>query len=272
MTSSRDDHQPLDSPAGLLAFAREQRAIADAAEVRLLQAAVGWAVMHPAESITEAATLVERSFGDTGIPVAGPGAPLVAEFAIAEYAAAVGLSTDAGRRYLGHAVELRYRLEGLWQQVLAGRLVAWKARRIAETTLTLSVEAAAYVDKHVAPVAHQIGTAQLDRLVVEAIARHMPEQAEADRRAAWDQTHVTVHYATVGIAGTCQVTGELDLADALDLDHALAADAKTQADLGSVQTLDQRRATALGNIARRDLTLTYPTTETTTETTTENAG
>ena len=41
------------------------------------------------------------------MPVAGEGAPLVAEFAITEFAAAIGVSTDAGKRYVGHALELR---------------------------------------------------------------------------------------------------------------------------------------------------------------------
>src|SRR5690349_4650346 len=98
MSGSRDEHEQDGaawSPAGLLGFARDQRRAADQAEVSVLRAAVGWAVMHPAESITDAATWVDQNYGDTGIPVAGPGAPLVAEFAIAEFAAAVGLTTDA---------------------------------------------------------------------------------------------------------------------------------------------------------------------------------
>ena len=86
----------------------------------------------------------------------------------------------------------------------------------------------------------------------------MPDRAEEDRRQAWDRRHATIDYSSVGIAGTCQVTGELDLADALDLDQALAADAQHQADLGSSLTLDQRRSVALVNLARRDLVLHYP--------------
>ena len=31
---------------------------------------------------------------------------MVAEFAITEFAAAIGVSTDAGKRYVGHALEL----------------------------------------------------------------------------------------------------------------------------------------------------------------------
>ena len=259
MSSSRDDRLP-DSASGVLQLARDQRAAADAAEANLLQLAVQWAVIHPAESVEEAETIVLRSFGDTGIPVAGPGAPLVAEFSVAELAAALGLGTEAGKRFVGHALELRYRLPKLWDRVTTGDLPSWKARRIAEETLHLSIEAAAYVDRHVAPVAHKIKPAQTDRLVAEAVARLMPEEAEEERRAAWDQRRFDIDFDAAGIAGTCPVSGEVDLADAIDLNNALAADARTQADLGSTLTLDQRRSVAIGNIARRDLTLDYPRT------------
>ena len=43
-----------------------------------------------------------------------PGAPLVAEFCVAELALVLGMSTDAGQAYLGDAIEIRYRLPGLW--------------------------------------------------------------------------------------------------------------------------------------------------------------
>ena len=49
--------------------------------------------------------------------------------------------------------------------------------------------------------------------------------------------------------------GELDLADALDLDAAVAAGAQALKDLGSTDTLDVRRAVAVGDLARRQLTL-----------------
>src|SRR5215210_5667618 len=259
MSSSRDDRSawPPDHGSGVLAAARERRAVADRAEADLLELAVQWAVIHPAESVEEAETIRLRAFGDTGIPVAGPGAPLVAEFSVAELSAALGLGTEAGKRFVGHALELRYRLPKLWDRVVTGDLASWKARRIAEETLHLSMEAAAYVDRHVAPVAHKIKPAQTDRLVAEAMARLMPEQAEEERRAAWDQRKFDVDFDATGIAGTCPVTGELDLADAIDLHNALVADAATQADLGSTLSLDQRRSVALGNIARRDLTLDY---------------
>ncbi len=226
----------------MLAFAREQRAVADRAEANLLQAAVVWAAQHPAESL-EAAEVFRTSgyaggFGDTAVPLAGPGAPLVAEFSIAEFAAAVGLSTEAGKRYVGHAVELRYRLPRLWARVVAGDLPAWKARRVADVTAGhgLTVQAAAYVDRHVGPVAHKIRLAALDRLVEEAIARFMPETAEEIRRRAADGRHFDVDHDQVSFAGTSLIHGEVDLADALDLDQAVADRAAHLKDLGCARS------------------------------------
>ena len=84
-----------------------------AAEARLLQHAVDWAGMHSTDSIEDAAMLA--GYGDQGMPLAGAGAPLVAEFAVTEFAAAIGLSTEAGKRYVGHALELRHRLPRVWR-------------------------------------------------------------------------------------------------------------------------------------------------------------
>src|SRR4029453_1961980 len=108
-----------------------------------------------------------RHFGETGVPVAGPGAPLVGEFCVAEFAAAVGMPIEAGRDYLAEGVEAPCRLPRLGAGVIKGDLPAWRARRIARATIALSVEAAAFVDAHVAHVAHKVRPTQVDRLVEE---------------------------------------------------------------------------------------------------------
>src|SRR6186997_1243592 len=113
-----------DTAAGVLAQARADRAAADAAEARLLSHACAWADLHPAESIAEAVR-----FGDTPVPVAGEGAPLVAEFCVAEFAAALRLPTETGKAYLGEALELRHRLPKTWARVGSGDLPAWRAQR-----------------------------------------------------------------------------------------------------------------------------------------------
>src|SRR6188472_3948946 len=119
----------LDTASAVLEQARADRAAADAAEARLLAHACAWADLHPAESIHEAALLSRH--GDQPLAVAGPGAPLVAEFCVAEFAAALRLPTETGKAYLGEALELRHRLPRTWARVRAGELPAWRARRIA---------------------------------------------------------------------------------------------------------------------------------------------
>ena len=57
-----------------------------------------------------------------------------------------------------------------------------------------------------------------DRLVAEAMARLMPQQAEEERRKGWDQRRFDIDFDATGIAGTCPVTGELDLAARADVD------------------------------------------------------
>ena len=257
-TSAALDTRPA-SAAGVLTAARERRRTADQAEAELLQLAVDWAVMHPAESIHEVATYTLRGFGETDLALAGPGAPTVAEFAIAEFAATVGLSPEAGKRYLGEAIELRFRLPCTYARVVSVELPAWKARLVARETVRLSVEAAAYVDRHLAPVAHKVTPARLDRAVDEAIGRFMPDEVERRRAAAADRRHVTIHDQQVSFAGTMYVEAELDLADALDLEAAVAAGAEHRASLGSADSLDVRRAQAVGDLARHQLALDLAT-------------
>jgi hypothetical protein len=142
---------------------------------------------------------------------------------------------------------------------MAGDLQAWRARRIAQATLALSPQAALWVDARVARFAHKIGPAQTDRLVAAAIARFDPDIAEAERQAAADRRCFAVDHQQVSFAGTSRVYGELDLADAMDLDAAVAAGAEQLAMLGSTETLDVRLAQAVCELARRELTLDFAT-------------
>src|ERR1044072_7651873 len=111
--------EELDTATAVLAAVRTDRAVADAAEVRLLQHAVAWAAMNSTDSIEDAAMVGDR-YGDTTILVAGEGAPLVAEFAVTEFAAAIGLPTHVGKSYVGNAVELAHRLPRVWRRVMQG--------------------------------------------------------------------------------------------------------------------------------------------------------
>jgi hypothetical protein len=206
--------------ADLRALARDQRIAEDVAAAQLLVTAARWADLHPPESIHSAA-----AFSVPGCeheePIAGEGAPLVAEFCLAELGGVLGVSTTAAKKLVGHALELRHRLPRLWALVLAGRVPAWRARLVAERTIhatpALTQEAAAFVDAQVAAVAGKVGPAQLDRLVAEAIKRF--DLAEADPAAdpedgylSVDPRHVTIHDEDVHFAGTIRLEAELDIA------------------------------------------------------------
>lgn len=243
------------SAAGVLAAARQRRRTCDRAEAELLELAVDWAIMHPADSIHDPAFLVDRGGNQTDLALAGPGAPTIAEYAVAEFTAVIGLSPEAGKHYLGQALELRYRLPLLWKRVASGDLPAWKARMVAGETIRLSPEAAAHVDRHLAPVAHKLRPAQLDRTVNEAIGRYMPEEVERLAAESWDKRHVTIHDQLISFTGTMTVEAELDIADALDLEAAVAAGAEQRAAMGSAEPLDVRRAQAVGDLARGQYSL-----------------
>ncbi|KRE92772.1 hypothetical protein ASG76_14970 [Nocardioides sp. Soil774] len=245
-------------PAGLLALIRSRKDDEDRAAADQLDLAARWADLHPPESIHSAAAFTVAG-SEHEEPIAGDGCPLVAEFCIAELGTVLGISTTAAKKLIGHALELRHRLPRLWAQVQAGRVPAWRARLVAETTIhsspALTSDAARFVDVQVAAVAGKIGTAQLDRLVAETIKRFDlaaadPVSDPEDGYLHVDPRHVTIHDEDVHFAGTVRVEAEIALADALDLENAVAHGAAAQKALGSTESLDARRAAALGDLAR----------------------
>jgi hypothetical protein len=250
-----DTAADLDSAGEVLAAARERKAAALSAERDVFVLAVQWAAMHSVDSVHEAATWVDLPGDDQPCLIAGPGAPLVSEFAVPEFAAAIGLTHDSGKALVGEAMEVRYRLPSLWDLVVAGRVPVWQARRVAQQTVTLSQEAAAFVDRHLAAVAGKVGPRQLERLVQEAMIRFDPDAADALREAAADQRHLDVHTDQVSFDGTVPVEGVLDLVDALDFDAVLSAGAQKLADLGCTESLAVRRSMAAGDLARTQLAL-----------------
>ena len=103
----------------------------------------------------------------------------------------------------------------------------WSRRPPSTPTPSLTREAAAFVDAQVAAVAGRVGPAQLDRLVAEAIKRYDladvdPAADPEDGYLHVDPRHATIHDDDVHFAGTMRLEAELDIADALDLDRALA--------------------------------------------------
>src|SRR5205085_11120144 len=102
--------------ASVLARVRRTQEEVRAGEVKIVQEAIEWARLHEVDEASDDAA----TWGDTPVPLAGEGAPRIAEFSIPEFAAAVGMKTEAGRYFIAHALELAHRLPLLFAQVLSG--------------------------------------------------------------------------------------------------------------------------------------------------------
>src|SRR6478672_2739271 len=206
----------------VLAAARSNRSATTELEVERLLLALEWAELHPGDEVDESIPWAERE-----LEIAGDGAPTVAEFSIPEFSLAVGLSTDQGIAYVGDAVELAHRLPRTWGRVLAGEVVAWKARKVAQQTRMLSMDGALFVDQALAPVLQRCSFAQIERTVNAARDEFDPYAAEQRRIAAAEERHFDVHLRQVSSTGLVDVTGRMDLADALALEESIAAKAAT---------------------------------------------
>ena len=143
-----------DDPAAVLAHARAQKQAEDQAAREVMKAAARWAAMHSGESLVGPID----EWHERALPLGGEGCPEVAEFAVVEFAAALGKTTQAGRLYLSKAVEARYRLTRCWKRLVAGVLPAWKLGIIAEQTMSLPPAGAAFVDSTSHPLRTRSGS------------------------------------------------------------------------------------------------------------------
>src|SRR5215213_3422520 len=269
-------------PVGTLGFVVERRRRQDAAAAEELRAVTHWADLHrvgPGDGIgavdPEIGLAVRRRADAEGLTgllgvegelrFAGQGAFAVAELAVAELAAALGLSEPAARGYVGQALELRDRLPLCWQRVMTGELPAWNARQIAEQTIPLTADAAGWVDSQLAGYAHRLSLGRILKAVDAAIMRFDPEEAArrsavaAEKRGVWCEERLD---------GTTTVTAVADTTDAVAFDTAVDTVAAGLGRLGDPDPWQVRRAKALGVLAdpQYALTLTAPNPDTDRET------
>ena len=240
-------------------FVVERRRRQDEAAAEELRAVAHWADLHRVvgDEVGSIDDEVSRLFFPAGctdqllgqegdLRLAGQGAFMISEFAVCELAAALGLSEPAARRYVGQAVELRDRLPRLYSAVMCGRLVAWKARQIAEQTIPLTAAATDYVDRQLAPFAHKMSLVRISAAVDAAILRHDPELAAertakaAERRGVWIDE---------GIDGVSEIRAVTDTPDALAFDTALDQVAAALRAFGDEEPEQVRRAKAVGVLA-----------------------
>ncbi|MFI5696342.1 hypothetical protein ACIA58_31085 [Kribbella sp. NPDC051586] len=168
------------STVDLLESAAEYRAVAQRADTRLLEVALEYADrFHPSAHPGR----VDRRVCDgreRAVVLGGDGCPEILEFSIAEFGVMLGISPGVARGYLGQALALRHRFPFTWARVLSGEATPWKARRFVDDCAKLSEEAAAYVDRRVAPLIDSITPYRLEKIIKAAKMHADPDQARAE--------------------------------------------------------------------------------------------
>lgn len=223
--------------------------LADAELIRGLEREAGatklirateWADLHPAENDDP---------DGAWEPEMTPSLPRVAWDSPAEFAAAFGLTTDAGTELIRESLELRHRLPRVWSRVLAGQVEGWRARRIAEYTVLHPDDVARAIDIVVAPIAHKVGVITLDRLLTETLIRLYPDQVAAQSKHRLDRRHVTL-FDQVSHEGVATIHIGADLKDAVDFNTTITQIAAALAnDPDCPESLDIRRSMAIGILA-----------------------
>lgn len=238
----------LDPRAQVLDAARAAVEARMRADVALLVAAADWAVMHPATAVTGYAGFGEDLlFGEALVPLAGPGAPLVAEFAPAELAATLGWSTEAVKELMGDALELRHRLPRLWDHVVGLRVPVTLARYAAAQTRDLGPAVGRDADRLLACDPATL-TRRTIKAVVDDVRLHAdPDRAVEDERRALSARRVELRPGAT--PATLDVEMTLDTADAEAFERAVADVAASLRHLGETDELDILRARAVGILA-----------------------
>ncbi len=245
----------------LLLQVREQRRSADRAELAVLELALEFAHASQAllgqepwqpdeapswlEDQTDLLDEEDRSW--IGIPALRWDAP-------AAFAAANDMSTTQGKALLRDVLVLDHRTPAFWAAVRAGRVPAWRARRVAQALLGQPADVCRYVDLALSERlvdGTAIGPVVLDRLVDEAMLRLHAEQREVEQLEALDARHVTIDPASINHTGIGQLDARADWSDLAPFDETLSSVAEALAHLPEHQheSFDVRRSIALGILA-----------------------
>ncbi|MGZ4501572.1 MAG: DUF222 domain-containing protein [Nocardioidaceae bacterium] len=182
--------------------------------------------------------------GERLVRIGGPGTPKVSEFACAELGARMQMSPAAARYYLADALDVQHRLPLIWARVVAGEVkVSW-ARKVAQKTHHLSVEAAAVVDAGVVEAADgRIPSCRFETLLEAKVKQADPEAAARREQEAAARRYARASRISEDGMRAFVIRGPLGLIARFDatidyLARALAA-------LGDTDTLEDRRLKAV---------------------------
>lgn len=176
------------------------------------------------------------------------GSPDVAEFITFEIGPALGISPGSAGVLIGDVLDLRHRLRLTWNQVLAGQVRVWIARKIAFMTRVagLSHELAAELDRQIAPYLAGWTPRRTFRQVTSLIERLDPIAAEERRRKALEARYA--HIRQDG-DGTAVVQGRIDGPAGAALEGTISHLVKALRESGHTGETEELRAQALEMLA-----------------------
>ncbi len=202
------------TPTQVIEAVRVARKTEQAAAFAQLELALEWALLHPCpQGELPAHWGAETLHTEDVLPLAGPGAPWVAEFAPVDLAAALGISHHSGRQLIGDALELAHRLPRLWDLARDGRVPVWRARQVAQLTTDLTTEAALFADRLIAATPDKIAGVDAERLITEARLFFDPDRAVDEEQHALAKRGVWIRHGST--PATTEVFLTLDTPDAL---------------------------------------------------------
>ena len=234
--------------AALLAAAeaavRERRL----AEVRDLEVLAQWAAIHTNDPAEGPDPVWARSVGNALVQVGGEGTPKVQDFCLGEIALARGTGYIATSNALADVLDLRHRLPLTWAVLRTGEAEVFIARRVAKLSRHLPADRMGVVDAAIARViAREAGgrvLAVAEAKIIEADPDLHEELAEAQRLRRY------VGFSRTDEHGLRTLIARIEASDAVWIDATIARVAEIIEPLHPDATADERRAVALGYLAR----------------------
>ena len=190
--------------------------------------------------------------------------PEIDEFAGAELAVLLGLSTQSGERLIGDALLVRHRHPRLWERVKDGTARTWVAAKVARrcAAAELTGPQAGWVDAATTPYLETLPTKRFLDLVEAKIIEADP--AAAEERARAEALRRFVHAGPVDEHGLKTLVARAHSGDVTVFVAVLDRIAVILAERGDHTPLEVRRTTAmriLANPARALAMLTEATLE-----------
>ncbi|MFT4218262.1 MAG: hypothetical protein QM619_13910 [Micropruina sp.] len=233
---------PAASAVDRLRSADRLRRLADAEE---LHAIVELADAHQWSTEDEFDVVGERP-----VRIGADGSRLVGEFLPLEVAAATGRSVTSATWLIRDALSLQARHPYLWSAVVGGQLARYQAFQLVQLCAgyELTLDQVLAVDDRLKGKYGRIGWRRLMRLARGLIAQVAADKVEAaTRKARADRYMKTAQVADDPVVS--QVWARLDTSDAHQLEATISAIARSLKTQGDTDTLDIRRARALGILA-----------------------